>query len=136
MDLSSIDKEIERLQSIKSLLSDPRSAAMVKEFLSQNALVLDGHAEAVPARTAKRKKVSKDRGTQARMIRRAVAEQAEAFDVGVIGNAVRERGLEVNNTQVGRALQRMLKKLGTIKLVQPGVGSAPNRYEKTEKFKV
>jgi hypothetical protein len=131
INLRKIDEAIQRLQDIKRIMSDPKSAALVEELLGNASSRRSEMAQRVDDLrfdlTAQPAAVTKRAPSQARAIRELISQINGAFDVDMIGKMMRSSAHNIDNIAVGKVLQRLFKQ-GKIRLVERGVGSAPNRY--------
>ena len=128
IDLTSIDKEIERLERLKEVrrvLADPECLEIVKRQLAHESASRSTSADTLSGET------DTQRGSLIGVVRRAVTTQTGTFMVADIGEAVRSMGLNLPNSDVGRMLQRLLK-TGEIRVVKHSAGGPhPNTYERT-----
>jgi len=129
--------EVQRLEDVRRILSDPRSAALVEEAIrdgddSYRDRPLTRELEEVQAGTDGQANLELVGGaSQASIVRNIVSQQSGRFTVGSIGDQVRAVGIDMTNIAVGRVLQRMHKKHGTIRIARRGGGgSSPNWYER------
>ncbi|MBM3785516.1 MAG: hypothetical protein FJW30_14215 [Acidobacteria bacterium] len=129
IDVASLDEQIQRLQDIRRIVTDPKSVAMLQEFLGapQGSPVVDEEDdEATP----------NGQPSQISLIRRCIHARSGAFTVTDIGDDMRAQGATIKNIAIGRALQRLASKYKEIELVKKGEGSSPNVYKATDKLKV
>src|SRR5437867_13283335 len=108
IDLSRIDKEIQRLTDIKRLLSDPESFALVEELIKNNT---NGATptEASPACVAL---VAHPNGGESYSdaIRRTLPVMPNDFTTNILGDALRQAGIDIDNAAVGKALAYLERK--------------------------
>lgn len=135
IDLKKLDDQIQKLQGIRKIASDPESLALLEQFILDGRIgggreapkpathlsVLDELSDAGKGGTA-----PQQRGEQIGTIRRIVASGPENFDVSDVGEKIRASGIKISNVAVGKVLKR-LEKRGEIKIVQRG---KPNIYRR------
>jgi hypothetical protein len=122
LDLSKIDAEIERLENIRRVMSDPRSAQLIEEMLAGR----NGRVEPL--------KFDAKKPSQSAIVRRCLTSLTGRFTVNTVGEAIRAAGPRIENVAIGRVLIRMAENEELV-VVQKGSGTQPNVYEKTETFR-
>ncbi|MGD0775082.1 MAG: hypothetical protein ABSC05_19880 [Candidatus Solibacter sp.] len=134
LDLSRLDQEISRLQALKTLLSDPRSAELAREIL----IGTDGGAvpkpnSSSPAPTGQRTiPFSSDSKVDA--VRRALTPMEGEFKVGGVADLARKSMADLTNGDVSRSLKQMAK-TGELEIVNSSRGSKGNTFKKGAKFR-
>jgi hypothetical protein len=129
MNLSILDEEIQRLQEIRRVMSDPKSAALVKQLFAQQPNGNTERSDGSSKVDTRDDDSDTELTTQIGVIRHAASVATGSFTTSLIGDVVRGAGLDIDNVAVGKVLQRLLKR-EEIRLVRKGKGNKPNRYEK------
>jgi predicted GTPase len=137
IDLKALEKQRAMIDDIIRIASDPEAAKLLEQvFTSQKK-------EAKPRISESPRKeptlfptvVSEgERGAQIASVRKVISQRDTPFTVGEIGSDLRSAGIDIDNVAVGKVLRRLADK-GEFRIARVGVGSNPNLYEKTEKFR-
>jgi hypothetical protein len=135
INLGELDDQIQRLQKIRELMSDPHAVALMRELLAGNGCLpaIAGASALAPAQQSGKGRARHrlKRGGQIRAIRKAILGfgDKDLFTVASLGDALRGAGLNISNIAVGKVLRRMQGR-GEIEVVEQGKGSAPNIYQR------
>lgn len=142
IDTAVLDQEIERLQALKKVLSDPASLAYLrKAIVGSGVAVPPADAIPSPAPNVTMHEVSpqlpEGGESQIGLVRKCIAQLPESdfFTVSSLGELLRANGLHIKNLAISRILQRLANKYQEIELVAKGEGSSPNAYRATDKLK-
>jgi len=129
LDIAKIDAEIERLQSLKRLASDPRMAELFERFASSN-----GSQEFVVTESST-PPITEDysRGDLLRTVQQTCQLFEGQFTSSDVIAKMRDRGFKFKaknpHIAVNGVLRKLLGKRNKIKLAEQGIGRTANRYE-------
>ena len=137
-DLKEIEDQIQRLQDIKRLLSDPESAALLEKLLLAKGNGASGNNKtAIPERetpfVGQRAKEVERSNVDA--VRAMISTMSGQFAASEVAEKLRRDGVAIENVQASKALRQLA---GTGEVTpHPGPGAPiPTKYSKTDKLKI
>ncbi len=136
LDLTQLKKHREMIDTILRLAEDPDAAPLLEKLVVEKAASQPRIEPASRIKPDAEERASDShRGAQVAAVRKAVAARSGIFTVGNIGDDLRGMGMDIDNISVGRVLKRLADKNSELSIAVRGIGSEPNQYQKTDRFR-
>lgn len=140
LDIHNLDKDIELLKEIRRVMANPRSRELLEQLYLRPKPASESSHDSGPIpseRKQNKPRISnKDEnyGQQTKIVRQMIARVNGRFTTTMIGEQIRDTGINMSNIAVGRVIIRLTRN-EELRLVEAGGGSVPHWYEKTDKFR-